>query len=65
MSLLYGPCREVELVALDPMSDVDTDVINELVSLKRKRFVDFLLHREASVRGAPGAQLAWSSEGPA
>ncbi len=43
VSLLYGPCREVELVALDPMSDVDTDVMNRLVSLGRKKFVDVLL----------------------
>ena len=43
VSLLYGPCREVELVALDPMSDVETDVTNRLVSLERGRFVDVLL----------------------
>jgi hypothetical protein len=43
VSLLYGPCREVELVALDPMSDVETDVMNRLVSLERGRFVDVLL----------------------
>ena len=53
VSLLYGPCREVELVALDPMSDVDTDVIDGLVSLGRKRFVDILLRREASLRLSP------------
>jgi hypothetical protein len=49
VSLLYGPCREVELVALDPMSGVETDEINGLVSLERERFVDVLLRREASV----------------
>ncbi len=43
VSLLYGPCREVELVALDPMSDVEADVMNRLVSLDRGRFVDVLL----------------------
>ena len=43
VSLLYGPCRNVELVALDPMSDVEADVVNRLVSLERKRFVDILL----------------------
>ena len=42
-SLLYGPCREVELVALDPMSDAETDVMNRLVSLERGRFVNVLL----------------------
>jgi hypothetical protein len=45
VSLLYGPCREVELVALDPMSEVETDVMNRLVSVERGRFVDVLLHR--------------------
>jgi hypothetical protein len=44
VSLLYGPCREVDLVALDPMSDVVLpDVMNKLVSLERGRFVDVLL----------------------
>ena len=43
VSLLYGPCREVQLVALDPMSDVETEVMNGLVSLERGRFVDILL----------------------
>ncbi len=53
VSLLYGPCRQVELVALDPMSEVETDVMNRLVSVERGRFVDFLLRREASVRLFP------------
>ena len=53
VSLLYGPCMQVELVALDPMSEVETDVINNLVSLGRKRFVDILLRREASLRLSP------------
>jgi hypothetical protein len=43
VSLLYGLCREVELVALDPMSDGETDVMNRLVGLERGRFVDVLL----------------------
>jgi hypothetical protein len=43
VSLLYGPCRGVELVALDPMADVETDVMNGLVGLERGRFVDVLL----------------------
>jgi hypothetical protein len=45
VSLLYGLCSEVELVALDPMSDVETDVVNEFVSLERERFVNVLLRR--------------------
>src|SRR5918998_6758535 len=50
VSLLYGPCRQVELLALDPMSEVETDVMNRFVSVERGRFVDILLRREASVR---------------
>jgi hypothetical protein len=50
VSLLCGLCKEVELVALDPISDVETDVMDRLVSLKRERFVeDVLLRTEASV----------------
>ncbi|HZB99886.1 MAG TPA: hypothetical protein VE844_00495 [Gammaproteobacteria bacterium] len=49
VSLLYSPCRQVELVALDPMSEVETDVMNRFVSVERGRFVDILLRREASV----------------
>ena len=52
-SLLYGPCREVELVALDPVSEVETDMINRLVSVERRRFVDILLRTDASVRLFP------------
>ena len=48
VSLLYGPCREVELVALDPVSDVETDVMNGLVSLVQGRFVDVLLRSKVS-----------------
>jgi hypothetical protein len=50
VSLLCGLCNEVEVVALDPMSDVETDIMDRLVGLKRERFVDVLLRREASVR---------------
>jgi hypothetical protein len=53
VSLLYGPCREVELVALDPISGVETDMMNRLISVERSRFVDILLRREASFRLSP------------
>jgi hypothetical protein len=53
VSLLYDPCRQVELVALDPMSEIETDVMNRLVSVERGKFVDILLRREASVRLFP------------
>jgi hypothetical protein len=55
LSLLYCLCNKVELVALDPMSDVEIDVMDRLVSLKRERFMDVLLRRETSVRLSPDA----------
>ncbi len=55
LSLLYCLCNKVELVALDPMSDIEIDVMDRLVSLERERFMDFLLRREASVRLSPDA----------
>jgi hypothetical protein len=53
VSLLYGPCRQVDLVALDPISEVETDMMNGSVSVERGKFVDILLRREASVRQFP------------
>ena len=38
ISVLYGPCRRVEYVALDPVPDLVA-----LVSLSRKRFISVLL----------------------
>ena len=55
VSLLYGPCRGVQLVALDPVSDVAADLVNRFVSLGRKRFVEVLLRREAFVKLFPNA----------
>ena len=50
LSLLYCLCNKVELVALDPISDAKTDMMDRLVSLERERFVDVLLRSEASIR---------------
>lgn len=55
VSLLYGPCRGIELVALDPVSDVEAAVVNRLVSLGRERFVEVLLRKGASIRLFPDA----------
>jgi hypothetical protein len=49
LSLLYCLCNKVELVALDPMSPDETDVMDRLVDLKRERFMKVLLRKEASV----------------
>ena len=53
LSLLYCLCNKVELVALDPLSEVETEVMDRLVSLERERFMDVLLRRETSVRLSP------------
>jgi hypothetical protein len=55
LSLLYCLCNRVELVALDPMSAGETDVMDRLVSLERERFMDVLLRKETSVRLPPDA----------
>jgi hypothetical protein len=53
LSLLYCLCNKVDLVALDPMSEVETEVMDRLVSLERERFMDTLRRRETSVRLSP------------
>ena len=53
LSLLYCLCNKVELVALDPASEAETEVMDRLVSLERERFMDVLLRRETSVRLSP------------
>jgi len=58
VSLLYGPCRGVELVALDPVSEVEADLMSTLVCLKRESFVNVILRREASVGLYPHVPLA-------
>src|SRR5918997_1408550 len=47
ISVLYGPCREVEHVALDPVPG-----LVELVSLDRRAFVRALLEREPKAPAA-------------
>ncbi len=55
LSLLYCLLNNVELVALDPISDAETDVMDHLVSLERERFMDVLLRSSATVKGLAGA----------
>ena len=47
ISVLYGPCREVEHVALDPVPG-----LVELVSLDRSAFIRALLEREPKAPAA-------------
>lgn len=65
-SLLRGPLRNVELLALDPLSDAPGDLLDGATSLTRQRFLDSMLSagstvgrgivngpRRASDRGSP------------
>jgi hypothetical protein len=47
VSVLSGPCREVELVALDPLPQREAGAVNRLLCVDRKRFVDFLLRKRS------------------
>ena len=66
VSLLRGPLRNVERLALDPLSDAPADLLDEAASLSRQRFLCSLLgagstagrgavdgRRGASERGSP------------
>jgi hypothetical protein len=50
VSILLGPCRGVERVALDPLTGIGAEPVNRLASLDRERFVRFLLGEEAGTR---------------
>ena len=45
VSVLYGPCREVDLVALDLLRQRGAEAVNTLLCVDRERFVGFLLQR--------------------
>ena len=51
VSILSGPYREVELVALDPLPQRRAEALNSLLCVDRKRFVDFLLREGLGCRG--------------
>jgi hypothetical protein len=52
LSILYGPCRGVELVALDPWPNSEAEALTRLVSLGRNRFMDLLVRK-----GCPAGPL--------
>jgi hypothetical protein len=45
LSVLYGPCREVELSALDPPPQREAGALNGLLCVDREGFVGFLLRK--------------------
>jgi len=52
LSVLYGPCREVELVALDPLPQREAGALNGLLCVDRERFVGFFCERGWVIRAA-------------
>lgn len=50
LSILYGPCRGVELVALDPWPNTEAEALTGLVSLGRNRFLNLLMKKDSSAR---------------
>jgi hypothetical protein len=56
VSLLYGPCREVEHISLDPVPKIAT-----IVSLRRKAFVKALLESEIPSAAAKSEMLVVAS----
>ena len=52
ISLLYGPCRHIERVALDPFTRETVNATKGPVSVSRKGFVGFLLGEIGKVRGS-------------
>ena len=47
IATLYGPCADVERVALDPLPEMVLERTIGLVSMGRERFVDFVLVERA------------------
>lgn len=56
VSILYGPCREVEHISLDPLPKIAT-----VVSLSRKAFVKALLESEIPSAAAKSEMLVVAS----
>lgn len=50
-SVLSDPCREVGLVALDPLPQGGAAALNDLLCVGRERFVRFLLQEGPAHRG--------------
>jgi hypothetical protein len=53
LSMLCGPYRRVDLVALDPWPNAEAEAAIGVISLGRKRFVSLLLRRCHSAKPLP------------
>jgi hypothetical protein len=47
LSVLYGPCRGMELVALDQLPQREAEAVNRLLCVDRERFVGFLQQKRS------------------
>lgn len=67
VSLLRGPLGDVELVALDPLSDTEADMLNRSTSLNRREFLEFLAGPtqgpRPTGRTSPGSSARKDSKG--
>lgn len=45
VSVLFGPCKEVELVVLDPLPQREAGAFNRLLFMDREQFLGFLLRK--------------------
>jgi hypothetical protein len=48
VSVLYGPCSDTKKVVLDPVPEVGTEELVDLLSMHRNDFLGFLLGEEVS-----------------
>jgi hypothetical protein len=51
ISVLYGPCKGVERVALDPPPEIFGEAMTDLVSLRRERFVRVFIGKYEKIPG--------------
>lgn len=58
VSVLCGPCREVERVALDPSPEMAASATADLVSVGRKRFADSLVSGHEHLHPDDGPTIA-------
>lgn len=64
ISVLYGPCADVEGVALDPLPEMVAEKTVGLVCLSRQRFVDRITDRERPPHPAWRNGIAMSRSEP-
>ncbi len=48
ISVLCGPCKDIELVAFDPLPKIRLRITVEPMSVGRNEFLEFLLHKDQS-----------------